>query len=141
MKEALDIAKEGIESLDKDLDVHQMADKVVSWSKLNNIISQLGNHRLDFSKEAATLLSQIETKMLDVTDAYIRATQNIVQWSGLAVELLEPYKSFFDGEMDRDLYNTQRDILLQLLDDGITKINNGHEEIAAVSSSFMRLKN
>lgn len=137
MKAALDIAKEGIESLDKTLDVyHNILDKAVPWKKLNETIAKLGNNHSNYSEKAVALIGQIETKMMDGMDAYIRATQNIFQWCGLTNELLEDYKTLFDGEMDQDIYNTQREILLQVLDNGITRMNKAQEELAASSSSF-----
>lgn len=137
VKTALDIAKEGIESLDKGLDLyHKILDKVVPWSKLNKTMGKLGNNRFNYSEEAAALIGQIEPKMMDGMDAYFRATQNMFQWCGLAIDLLEPYKTLFDGEMDQDIYNTQREILLQLLDDGITRMKKGQGELAVSSSSF-----
>lgn len=137
LETALDIAKGGIESLDRGLDVyHKILDKVVPWSKFRKAIVELDKNPLDYSEEAAALIGDIHTKMQDGLDAYIQATRNMFQWCGLTMDLLGDYKSFFDEEIDQDIYNMQRDILLQVLDDGITRMNKGREELAISSSSF-----
>lgn len=136
-KEGLAISKEGIDTLDKGLDLYNKhLDKIIPWSEFNKTIAKLDEFRSDYSIEAGTLIGQIQTQLRDGLNAYFRATQNIFQWCGLAMGLLEDYKSLFDGELNQDIYTNQRDILLQVLQEGIEKMQKGKAELAASSSSF-----
>lgn len=136
-KEGIAIAKEGIETLDKGLDLYNKhLDKIIPWSEFNKTIAKLNEYRSDYSKEAGALIGDIQTKLRDGLNAYFRATQTIFQWCGLAVGLLEDYKSLFVGELNQDLYNTQRDIILEVLKEGIEKMVKGREELTASSASF-----
>lgn len=136
-KEGIAVAKEGIETLDKGLDLyHKQLDKIIPWEEFNITVTKLNQYRSNYSTKAGALIGEVQTKLMDGMDAYSRATQNIYQWSGLAIDLLEPYKELFDGVLNQDLYTTQRQIIIQLLEQGIAKMEMGKAELAASSSSF-----
>lgn len=136
-KEGLAIAKDGIDTLDRGLELYNKhLDKIIPWAELNKTLDKLNEFRSDYSEQAAALISEIQTKMYDGMDAYFRATQNIFQWCGLVLDLLEDYTPLLEGEMNQALYDNQRDIILQALDDGIDRMEKGKEELATSSSSF-----
>lgn len=137
VKAGLEVAKEGIDTLDKGIDLYnKILDKVVPWSELNQTITKLDKYRSDYSKEAAALIGEIKTKMMDGMDAYFRATQSVYEWCGLAVRLLTTYTTLFKGQMNQGKFNAQRTLLLKVLDDGIKKMTDGQKQLGDSSSSF-----
>lgn len=137
LAKGLDVAKEGIETIDKALDLYnKVLDKIVPWDELNKTIAKLDQFRSDYSKEAAALIGDVKTKMMDGMDAYFRATQSVYEWCGLTIRLLGTYKKLFTGNMDQKKFNSQRTLLLKVLGDGIDKMDKGQKELGDSSSSF-----
>lgn len=136
-KAGLEIANEGIDTLDKFLDLYnKVLDKVIPWQQFNKTITKLDQFQFDYSKEAAVLIGEIKTKMMDGMDAYFRATESIFEWCHLAIELLESYRTLFKGQMNQEKFDTQRALLLKVLEDGILKMTIGQQQLAQSSSSF-----
>lgn len=137
MKGGLDIAKEGIATLDKGFELYnKILDKIVPWSELNKTITKLDKYRSDYSEEASALIGDVKTKMMDGMDAYTRATQSVYEWCGLAVRLLATYKILFTGQMNQGKFAASRTFLLQVLEDGIKKMTVGQKELGDSSASF-----
>lgn len=133
----MEVAKEGIETLDKGIDVYnKILDKVVPWEELNKTITKLDKYRSDYSKEAAELIGEVKTKMLDGMDAYFRATQSVYEWCGLAIKLLNTYTTLFKGQMNQSKFSAQRTLLLKVLDNGLEKMSAGQKQLGDSSSSF-----
>lgn len=137
VKAGIEIAKEGIDAVDKALDLYnKVFDQIVPWKTLNETIEKLDKFRQDYSQEAANLIGNTKTLMMDGMDAYFRATQSVYEWCGLAVPLLKAYKKLYEGAMNQGKFTAQRTLLLKVLDDGIAKMEKAQDELAASSKSF-----
>lgn len=115
---------------------NKILDKIVPWAELNQTITKLDKYRSDYSKEAAALIGEVKTLMMDGMDAYFRATQSVYEWCGLAIKLLNTYTTLFKGKMNQSKFNAQRVLLLKVLEDGIKKMENGQKQLGDSSSSF-----
>jgi len=132
------IAKEGIETLEKGLDLYRKhLVKIIPWEEFNKITAELNEHLSDSTK-AAALIGEIKSKLMAAMDAYLRETQNIYEWCGMVMDLLVPYKSLFDGEMNQEIYSNQRDIIAKVLTEGIAKMQSGKENFSTILTSFNR---
>lgn len=133
----VELAAKSIKTLDSGLDLYtKYLDKLIRWDDFDKTIEKMNKFRSEYSKEAATLIGEIQTKFMNAKDAYFRATRHIFDWCGLALILLKPYRAFFEGEMDQETYNSTRDIILELLQAGVNYMDKGTEELTACSSSF-----
>lgn len=131
------IAKEGIDALDKAVDLYnKILDKAIPWAELNKTIQKLDEFRADYSQQAANLLGTIQTQLKNGMDAYFRATQSVYEWCGLSINLLNAYRKLFNDQMNQDKFNAQRAILLKILTNGIEKMNAAQRELGTAASAF-----
>lgn len=125
--------------MDKALEMYnKVFDKIVPWSELNRTISKLDEYRDDYSKEAAALLGEIKTKMMNGMDAYHRSVQSIYEWCGFTLKTLKMYKKLFENKSRSvdSIYNTTRKLLLKTLTNGIDKMEKAKEALDDSSRSF-----
>lgn len=72
---------------------------------------------------------------MDSQDKYFEATQTVYEWCGVATQLLAAYILLFD-EYNEKKASAQKDILIKVLDDGITKLNEAQKSLLVSSQSF-----
>lgn len=72
---------------------------------------------------------------MDSEDKYFEATQTVYEWCGVATQLLAAYILLFD-EYNEKKASAQKDILIKVLDDGITKLNEAQKSLLVSSQSF-----
>lgn len=68
-------------------------------------------------------------------DAYFTASQNVYEWTGLVVPLLRVYIQLFKG-YNQAKSDGQKKLLLQVLEDGVERMNAAQEELGKSSSAF-----
>lgn len=73
--------------------------------------------------------------MLNGIDAYHAASQSVYEWTGLAVKLLRVYIKLFDTYNEINA-GAQKQMLLQVLDNGIKRLADAQEELKKSSTSF-----
>ena len=72
---------------------------------------------------------------MDSQDKYFEATQTVYEWRGVATQLLSQRIFSFD-EYNEEKASAQKDILIKVLDDGITKLNEAQKSSLVSSQSF-----
>lgn len=95
----------------------------------------LDERRGDYSVESASLLGEIKTLIMNALDQYFQSTQAIFEWCGLASELLTDYLELFN-QIDESTFNNQKEIMIEVLSEGITKMEQAQKNLGESSSSF-----
>ncbi len=72
---------------------------------------------------------------MDSQDKYFEATQTVYEWCGVATQLLAAYIFYLMSTMRRK-HPPEKDILIKVLDDGITKLNEAQKSLLVSSQSF-----
>lgn len=135
-KLAVETAKEGIDAAGKALDLYnKVLDQIVPWKEFKATLDELDKYRQDYSKESADLLGEIKTYMMNGMDAYFRSTQSVYEWAGLSIPLLTAYIALFN-EHDQKKSETQKTMLLTVLDKGIARMKEAQNELDKSSGSF-----
>ena len=74
---------------------------------------------------------------MDSQDKYFEATQTVYEWCGVATQLLAAYILLFD-EYNEKKASAQKDILIKVLDDGITELNEAQKIPAGKLTKFQQ---
>lgn len=133
-KEVVEVVKEAIEAANSALDLYNRAvDQIIPWGKYEEIIKEIDRYKEDYSQKSSVLVGQVKTLLLNAQDAYYSSTQKIYQWCGLTRNLLPVYISALD---DPSKIETQKAIIVKVLDDGILQMDRSILELEKCSLSF-----
>lgn len=133
---AVEVFDRGVSAANNALDLYnKIYDQVMPWKKLEEALKVLDERRDDYSVESGSLLGVIKTLIMNALDQYFQSTQVIFEWCGVAVELLRDYLELFD-KIDESTFNNQKAILIEVLSDGITKMEQAQKNLGESSSSF-----
>lgn len=136
VKEVIGITKEGIETINAALDLYnRVLDQIVPWQTYEEAVKELDRYRQDYSNESAKLVGEVKTLMKDAQDNYFSATQMIYEWCGLTIKLLAVYLQLFEKKTPQT-YEAQKELLVKVLDDGITKMTAGQVRLQQSSTNF-----
>lgn len=133
---AIEITKEGIETIDKALELYnKILDQIVPWKTYEETVKELDRFRDDYSNESAKLVGEVKTLIKDAQDNYFSATQSIYEWCSLTTKLLAIYLQLFEKKTSKT-YEAQRELLVKVLDDGLTKMSAGQAKLLQSSMNF-----
>lgn len=128
--------REGIETADQVLSLYdRIVDRVIPWKAFNETLVELDKFRKDYSSESAQLIGEVKTLMMNGIDAYFTASQNVYEWTGLTIPLLQVYIKLYNGYNEAKAAG-QKKLLLQVLEDGVDRMNAAQEELYKSSASF-----
>ncbi|WP_115443409.1 hemolysin HlyE, partial [Escherichia coli] len=131
-----EVVKNAIETADGALDLYNKhLDQVIPWQNFVENIKELSRFKQEYSQAASVLVGNIKTLLMDSQDKYFEATQTVYEWCGVATQLLAAYILLFD-EYNEKKASAQKDILIKVLDDGITKLNEAQKSLLVSSQSF-----
>ena len=131
----VEVVKNAIETADGALDLYnKYLDQVIPWQTFDETIKELSRFKQEYSQAASVLVGDIKTLLMDSQDKYFEATQTVYEWCGVATQLLAAYILLFD-EYNEKKASAQKDILIKVLDDGITKLNEAQKSLPSTSSS------
>ena len=126
----VEVVKNAIETADGALDLYnKYLDQVIPWQTFDETIKELSRFKQEYSQAASVLVGDIKTLLMDSQDKYFEATQTVYEWCGVATQLLAAYIFLFDE------YNEKK-ASAQVLDDGITKLNEAQKSLLVSSQSF-----
>lgn len=127
-----------VESAEKVIGLYdKLYDRVLPWNDLKKSIEELDKHREVYSSESSDLIGRIKTLVLNGLDQYFVSTQDIFEWCGLASQLLGNYLQLFnETSMVNKAFSAQREILMQVLDQGVDKMSQAQIHLGQSSSSF-----
>ena len=132
----VEVVKNAIETADGALDLYnKYLDQVIPWQTFDETIKELSRFKQEYSQAASVLVGDIKTLLMDSQDKYFEATQTVYEWCGVATQLLAAYIFLFD-EYNEKKASAQKDILIKVLDDGITKLNEAQKSLLVRSQSF-----
>ncbi len=132
----VEVVKNAIETADGALDLYnKYLDQVIPWQTFDETIKELSRFKQEYSQAASVLVGDIKTLLMDSQDKYFEATQTVYEWCGVATQLLAAYIFLFD-EYNEKKASAQKDILIKVLDDGITKLNEAQKSLLVSSQSF-----
>jgi hemolysin E len=128
--------KDGLEAGEKALDLYnKVLDQVIPWKTFEETIKELTKYEKDYSTKAGQLVGKTKTLLLNSRDEYLKATQSVYEWCAVASKLLEAYLTLFTN-YDKDKARAQKNILLKVLGDGVTKMTAAQESLHTSSTSF-----
>ncbi len=131
----VEVVKNAIETADGTLDLYnKYLDQVIPWQTFDETIKKMSCFKQEYSQESV-LVGDIKTLLMDSQDKYFEATQTVYEWCGVATQLLAAYILLFD-EYNEKKASAQKDILIKVLDDGITKLNEAQKSLLVSSQSF-----
>ena len=134
----VEVVKNAIETADGALDLYnKYLDQVIPWQTFDETIKELSRFKQEYSQAASVLVGDIKTLLMDSQDKYFEATQTVYEWCGVATQLLAAYILLFD-EYNEKKASAQKDILIKVLDDGITKLNEAQKSLLVSSQSFQK---
>lgn len=140
---AIQITKDGIDTIDRALGLfNKVLDRVVPWNTYEETAKELERYSKDYSEESAQLVSEIKSLMNNAQDSYYGATQCIYVWCGSAKLLLESYLELSKiPHLPKVtlLFEKQKAIFVQLLDEGLTKMRTGQDKLKQSCESFNNL--
>ena len=132
----VEVVKNAIETADGALDLYnKYLDQVIPWQTFDETIKELSRFKQEYSQAASVLVGDIKTLLMDSQDKYFEATQTVYEWCGVATQLLAAYILLFD-EYNEKKASAQKDILIKVLDDGITKLNEAQKSLLVSSQSI-----
>lgn len=137
IKAAFDAADKGIKTTKEAMQLMKdLQDSVISWETFQETLSQLDQYKKDYSAEAGKIVGETTTLLLDSKDKYFMSTQSVAEWCDVARKLLTVYLKLFGDGYNADKAKAQKDILVKVLTDGVTKMTSAQSELAASSTSF-----
>lgn len=110
-------------------------DEIIPWKEFNETLVELDKFRKDYSIESALLIGETKTLMMAGMDAYFSASQDVYEFAGLAATHLKLYIKLFNHYNSRSA-EAQKDLLLQVLGNGVTKMTAALDQLHKSSASF-----
>lgn len=130
----MEVAKEGIDAPDKIADSYNtILDNVVP---LKQIFSKVNQYQSDYSKEANALVTDANAKVTDGLTESFKARYKAWEICAAAIPLLTTYNHLLDSPMDQGIFSMVRTILINVLNIGIQKLEDGQKDLADSSASF-----
>lgn len=128
--------KEGIEGTNEALNMYdKLIERVVPWKEFKESLAELDKYRNDFSAENALLIGDVKTHMMNGIDAYFYASQNTFEWASFSVSHLKLFIDLFNGH-DAKKFETQKRLIIELLDNGVAQMGAAHAELGNAVFSF-----
>lgn len=131
----MDQSKNAIDEVNRAMGLYQKILKDVPWTTLKQKLDNLESYRNDYSSSAASIIAEIRGHMTKGIDAYKSSSRNIYDWCMFAQKRLESYVKLFEGANEESI-EKQKDILVELLDEGVTKMESAQDELGKSSSRY-----
>lgn len=112
-----------------------MLDQIIPWKTYEETVKELDRFRDDYSNESGQLVGEVKTLIMNAGDNYFSATQSIYEWCGLTKNLLAIYLRLFEKRTSKT-YESQKTLLLKVLDDGLIKMSAGQDKLNQCSLNF-----
>lgn len=131
-----EIVQRALEASDKALELYdKFIDQLIPWKTFEDTVKDLTKFEKEYSQEAAILVGQVKTLLMNSNDDYLKAVQSVYEWCGVASRLLRSYLQLFDNYNAKKAEG-QKVILLKVLGEGITKMTLAQVSLEKSSQSF-----
>lgn len=136
VKTVVETVKETIETVTQALELYdKVVDHVIPWQTFDETISNLTKFQKDYSAKAGEIVGSVKTLLLNSKDEYVKSVQSVFEWSSLSSTLLKTYLKLFEN-YDTGKADSQKKLIIKVLDDGIKKMTVAQEQLQASSKSF-----
>lgn len=132
------IAKSALESIATSsgvLDLFKQQDKYIASDEFKDVMNKLDQFRESYSAKAGTLAGEFKTLLQNAMQQYFTSAQSVYEWCGVAGERLQSYLRLLQN-LSLGKARMQHRILIQVLEDGITKMTRAQEQLELASLSF-----
>lgn len=128
-------SEESIESLDRAVEsFNKIFSTVIPRGELKKFI-ELDRFVNDCSSGGGQLIGEIKTHLLNGLDVHSMSTHTVFEWCGAATHLLQLYAQQFEMN-DQKCDNSQKQILLTVLNKKIEEMNEAQQELDDISEAF-----
>lgn len=116
---------------------------------LEDVVKEMESYCKGVSRETASLISEVKTLTMTAKDEYKHSTIKIDAWCGIASQLLNAYMNLFNegifsrlfnfnrsSRFDEEIAIAQRDILMQVLNDGFDEMNAALDTLKKSAERF-----
>lgn len=132
----METVTEAIDAVQQALSIYDIfIDRNVPWTIFTKSLNYLDKYRNELSTNSALLIAEIKVDMMNSIDARFHASQKIFEWATLTVFHLKLYIELFDGH-DKKKFETQKQLLIDVLDKGIAQMNAALMEFEPISIGF-----
>lgn len=111
-------------------------DRAVPWRTFQQTLAALDKYRDDYSEESSKLIGYIKSLMSKGIDEYHRASNYMFRWCDEATPLISTYVDLFRNDHTVAKAHTQKDIMVDVLERGVTEMKTAQDAISQSSISF-----
>lgn len=131
-----EVADGVFKSASRAMDVYSKTlDEVIPWNVFHKIIETIQNHQGNYRGKSGQLVGEIKTALMNSEEHYFQTTQSIYNWCGESVPILEAYTDLMKDQ-NEEKANKQKDLLISMLDSGISKMDDALKSLNGSSMSL-----
>lgn len=125
-----------IDSLFEALSLYdEMIDRAMPWKQFKESIADLDKFRNNFSTQNAVIIADIKVNILNAIDSHFHASQKVSECASFIASHLQLFIKFFNDHDDKKA-DTQKRLLIEVLDSTVNGINATETELEKISSNF-----
>lgn len=128
--------KESIEVIDQAISLYdKYIEREISWKGLGHSLDEMDKFRKDIFSNSETSIQEIKMNVTNAIDAHFLATQNVYEWAQSTASSLKLFIRLYENH-DTKKANTQKQLILQLLESGVVQLRAGKPYFKTILSSF-----
>lgn len=134
----LDIVETSKKAINEVKNVVNLYDKLLTelpWKKLQETVTNLDQRKAEYSEAARKIVLEIKSLMATGVRRYVGSSRRIYDWTDSAEEQLQKYVKLF-GDITASNIEKQKDILVEVLNDGIQKMQLAQKRLGESSSRY-----
>jgi len=133
----VDTADKAIKAADQALDLYnKMVDQVIPWNEFKSTMEALEANQKQYSNQAAVIVGEVQTLLLNSNDAYDSSTQSVYRWCKMSAPVLTQKLSLFAIIGDPNIAEAQKILLMKVLDEGENAMRIAIANLEKSKSSF-----
>ena len=123
--EVVDTVKNGVKAANEVLDLYNKSvNQLIPWDTYKQAMESLRQNRKQYSDAAAEIVGKVQTLLLNSSDEYDSSLEEVNKWCKMAVPVLGQYMTLFEMTSDPKIAEAQKILLLKVLNDGSTHMDN-----------------
>ena len=135
--EVVDTAKNGVDAANEALDLYNKSvNQLIPWDTFMQAMKDLRDNEKQYSDLAAVIVGKVQTLLLNSSDEYDSSLEEVNKWCKMAVPVLGQYMTLFAMTSDPKIAEAQKLLLLKVLNDGSTHMDNAIAKLEVSKKSF-----
>ena len=135
--EVVDTAKNGVDAANEALDLYNKSvNQLIPWDTFMQAMKDLRDNEKQYSDVAAVIVGKVQTLLLNSSDEYDSSLEEVNKWCKMAVPVLGQYMTLFEMTSDPKIAEAQKILLLKVLNDGSTHMDNAIAKLEVSKKSF-----